>query len=93
MTSIASDEPGGAGDTVLSGGLAVLLRSQRSAGSTGRTDTITVECRDMEGNEATIQGSASHAVPDRVEIAAKVRFPLPRVVRVRVKKALQRGTE
>jgi len=62
ITSIASNEPGGgAGDIEITGALTALLRSERSGGSMGRTYTITVECRDAAGNEAT--GTTAVQVP------------------------------
>jgi uncharacterized membrane protein len=60
IASIASDEPGG-GDIVLTGDLTALLRSSRSGGSTGRTYTITVQCRDTAGNSTT--GTTTVRVP------------------------------
>jgi uncharacterized membrane protein len=60
IASIASDEPG-SGDIVLTGDLTALLRSSRSGGSTGRTYTITVQCRDTAGNSTT--GTTTVRVP------------------------------
>ena len=54
LISVVSDKPSGdPGDIPVTGELTALLRADKSAGSTGRTYTITVECVDTAGHSAT----------------------------------------
>ena len=54
IISVSSNEPvDGDGDWVITGELTLGLRAERLGTGTGRTYTITVQCRDDSGNTST----------------------------------------
>lgn len=68
ITNVESNEPInglGDGDTapdwLITGPLAVTLRSERSGNGSGRTYSVTVRCTDASGNSST--GRAAISVP------------------------------
>jgi serine protease len=53
ITSVASTEPAGGDDWIITGDLTLKLRADRSNRGTGRIYTITIVCTDPAGNQST----------------------------------------
>jgi hypothetical protein len=64
VVGVASDEPD-AGDIEIVGPTAVKLRAERDAQGDGRVYTITVECRDGTGGNATQATTEVHVYHDQ----------------------------